>query len=285
MLLSANDAALHQQLQHLARTQRSVFFAGLPGMGKSLLLQQLAHIASLQGRSIFLLQWDVARPVFEANPAAQLYPSRAGVTHSVIRKAVGLWARHAVLQWYQKHPETTTLLIGEAPLIGQRFLDLAYPQDDPSEVLLAAGSFVIPVLSREVRNFVEHTRQQRSRQPLHPGEREDASPALMQALWQQLVAAAIALNLAPASTSLESSYDPDLYYGVYRHLLRHRQVQCLSLTTVLPTATQSVYSFSVPKHDIVPTAAEVTTWIHVVEQRYPDRTVLENAMEQWYRCL
>jgi adenylylsulfate kinase-like enzyme len=54
-----------------------VFLAGLPGTGKSLLAHQLAHMASDAGRTIHLLQWDVARPVFEA--------SAAGTPHQLSR--------------------------------------------------------------------------------------------------------------------------------------------------------------------------------------------------------
>jgi hypothetical protein len=58
-----------------------VFFAGLPGTGKSLLVHQLAHLASRNGGTVHLLQWDVARFVFETSPAGRRYPLAEGVTH------------------------------------------------------------------------------------------------------------------------------------------------------------------------------------------------------------
>ena len=42
-----------------------VFIAGLPGVGKSLLLQQLTLMALEAGRQVHLLQWDTARQPFE----------------------------------------------------------------------------------------------------------------------------------------------------------------------------------------------------------------------------
>ncbi len=69
-----------------------VFFAGLPGTGKSLLVHQLVHVAAGRGRRVHLLQWDVARPVLEASPAGRRYPLADGVTHAVVRtrrRAVG----------------------------------------------------------------------------------------------------------------------------------------------------------------------------------------------------
>src|SRR6266478_3460037 len=92
------DRRLLEHVQALVR-QRMVFFAGLPGTGKSLLVHQLTHLADASGRSVHLLQWDVARPVFEASPVGRRYPLAGGVTHPVIRKAAGRWVRQAVAEW------------------------------------------------------------------------------------------------------------------------------------------------------------------------------------------
>src|SRR5919201_3102249 len=59
------DRRLADHLDGLA-AQRMVFFAGLPGTGKSFLVHQLTHLAVARGRRVHLLQWDVARPMFEA---------------------------------------------------------------------------------------------------------------------------------------------------------------------------------------------------------------------------
>src|SRR5437899_10129963 len=111
-----------------------VFFAGLPGTGKSL----LAHLAGDSGRRIHLLQWDVARPVFEASGAGRRYPLADGVTHAVIRKAAGLWVRRTIAVWHERHPEPQHLLVGETPFAGNRFVELAQRLDDRAEALLAA---------------------------------------------------------------------------------------------------------------------------------------------------
>ena len=73
-VLIDEGSPLFTALAVLARDARLVFFAGLPGTGKSLLLHQLAHLAHARGRRIHLLQWDVARPVFEASEAGPVYP-------------------------------------------------------------------------------------------------------------------------------------------------------------------------------------------------------------------
>src|SRR5262245_46311135 len=99
------DPRLERQVRGLAR-RRMVLFAGLPGTGKSLLSHQLAHLAVAHGRTVHLLQWDVARPVFEASTAGRPYPPVDGVTQAVLRKAAGLWSRQAVATWSERHPES-----------------------------------------------------------------------------------------------------------------------------------------------------------------------------------
>ena len=112
------DPQLAEAIRGLAQ-QRMVFFAGLPGTGKSLLVHQLTHLAASAGRSVHLLQWDVARPAFEASAAGRRYPLADGVTHPVIRKAAGLWARRALVAWDARHPDPRHLLVGETPFVGQ----------------------------------------------------------------------------------------------------------------------------------------------------------------------
>src|SRR5262244_913252 len=151
--VAAADPGLYAHLQRLASAPRCVFFAGLPGTGKRLLSHQLTHLAHALGRTVHMLQWDVARPVFETSTAGQRYPVVHGITHGVIRKAAGLWARQAVEQWHQRYPEAGHLLIDETPFMGHRFIELARQHADAAEPRLQADCFVVPVPSRAVRDF------------------------------------------------------------------------------------------------------------------------------------
>src|SRR6187401_1123619 len=114
-----------------------VFVAGLPGVGKSLFIRELARAAHAAGRTVHLLQWDVVRLAFASPSIDARYPERDGITHAVIRKAVGRWARAAVLRWYRAHHASTHILIGEVPIIGNRLLELVQVQDNEAEPLLA----------------------------------------------------------------------------------------------------------------------------------------------------
>ena len=255
LLVATADAGLYTHLQRLASAQRYVFFAGLPGTGKSLLSHQLTHLAHALGRTVHMLQWDVARPVFEASEAGQRYPVMQGVTHGVIRKAAGLWVRQAVVQWHQRYPAAGHLLIGETPLVGHRFIELARQRADAAEPLLQTACFVVPIPSRAVRDFLEAERQRRSARPLHAREREDAPPQVLRDLWCHLahIAPALGVGVALPASAVEVPYDPVLYQAVYQRLLTQRQVLVLPMDTILPTTTLSVYDFAVPQRDVVPT--------------------------------
>jgi hypothetical protein len=273
------DRRLEAQLSALAE-RRMVLFAGLPGTGKSLLVQQLAHLASARGRTVHLLQWDVARPVFEASPAGRRYPLVDGVTHVVVRKAAGLWVRDAIAAWGDAHPGAEPLLIGETPFVGGRFIELARRIGDRAEAWLAAPTcrFVLSVPSADVRRFLEAQRERRATSPLHPREREDAPPALLREIWRNLGEVARGLGLAVSG----AGYDPALYRGVYETLLRHRNLEVVPLDVILPTEAMSVYDYAVPPPSVAPTEAEADAFIAAVERRYPDPTVLERELERWW---
>jgi hypothetical protein len=275
----AGDRRLEERLRGLAGL-RMVFFAGLPGMGKSLLVHQLAHLAAGAGRRVRVLQWDVARPTFEASSAGRRYPVVDGVTHVVIRKAAGLWVREAVVGWNERYPAAEHLLVGETPFVGGRFIELARPSDDRAERWLAAPScrFVIPVPSVDVRRFAETARERRAASPLHPREREDAPPQVLRDIWRNLGEAARRLGLAVPG----DAYDPEMYRRVYEALLRHRNVEVIPLDVILPTETMSVYDFATNPPNLAPTEADTEAFVTTVERRYADPTVLEREIERWW---
>jgi hypothetical protein len=282
-LLVGEGSPLFATLDGLAREARLVFVAGLPGTGKSLLIHQLAHLAHRRGRRIHLLQWDVARPPFEASEPGQRYPQVDGVTHGVIRLAVGRWARTAIARWNTGFPEGGDVLIGETPFVGHRLIELARPERDTAEAALAAGTtrFVIPVPSRELRSHLEAERERRAAAPLHPRERQDAPPGVLRDLWRELVAVGRDLGLTGAAPPLD--YDPALYRAVYEYLLRHRHAQALPLDARLPAGDLSPYDFRIPLLDVVPTASDAARAIREVEAHYRDPNALRAAVEGWYR--
>ena len=270
---------LRGDLERLAQA-RLVFFAGLPGTGKSLLLNQLAHLGHRAGRTIHLLQWDVARPVFEATPAAARYPTVAGVTHAIVRRAVGLWVRDAIAGWERAHPGRQHLLLGETPFIGNRFVELARHEPDQAEPLLAGAGcrFVLAVPTREVRAFLEAERERRNAHPRHEREKEDAPPAVLRALWREVAAIGRAVGVGTGA----DDYDPIVYRAVYERVLRHRTLDVVTLDTVLPTQGMSVYDFAIERRDIVPEEDDAEACVLETARRYPDLATLDREIERWW---
>jgi hypothetical protein len=265
------------------REARCVFFAGLPGTGKSLLIHQLAHLADASGRHVHLLQWDVARPAFEASPAGRRYPQTHGITHGLIRVAAGRWARRALARWDSVSPPSA-LLIGETPFVGHRFIDLARPAEDAAERVLAgpASRFVIPVPSVALRQHLESERARRAATPVHAREREDAPPDVLRAVWRNMVEAATALGIDGAAAV--TSYDPAIYRAVYERLLAHRHAQAISVDERLPAASVSAYAFRIPIADLTPTGDEAARFIADAEREYADPVALERAIAGWFKA-
>ncbi len=280
-VLLSEGSPLLAALSALARDARCVFFAGLPGTGKSLLIHQLAHLAHARGRRIRLLQWDVARPAFEASAAGRRYPQEAGVTHGLIRVAVGGWARPALARWHVAQP-ASDLLIGETPFVGHRLIELARPIDDAAEPLLAspATRFVIPVPSPSLRRHLEAERARRASAPVHAREREDAPPDVLRGVWRELVEAATTLGIGGAAAV--TSYEPAIYRSLYERLLTHRHTQALAIDERLPAGGVSAYEFRIPTADLVPSDADVARFIAEAEKRYPDPTALGREIEGWF---
>ena len=275
---------VYMMLNRLVDNQRIVFLTGLPGVGKSLLLNQLAHLAHFSGHQVYLLQWDILRDAFMTDRIASLFPDTDGITHSVIRRAAGLWVRQAVAQWHQKHLGEKSILIGEAPLIGNRLLELVLPRNDAAESILLEKStrFVLPIPSRRIRRLMETARQTSIKNPRNSRELNDAAPEVLKALWRELIRAAMALNIPTPPKGSDEDYDPRIYESVYLQVLKHRRYEITRLNITLSTHSRSVYTFNMPVQELIPNASEVSHSIEEVEHTYPNLHGLEQEMEEWY---
>jgi hypothetical protein len=277
-----SDSTLYHAFEQLIASQRLVFFVGLPGVGKSLLSQQLALMAHQAGRKVHLLQWDVVRRPFMTDAyVMKTYPEIDGVTHSVIRKAIGLWVRKAIGQWNRDHPEQAEMLIGEAPLVGNRLIELLQRHEDDVEPIIGSSTtrFIIPVPSREVRRTIEG---KRSTNPHHEREQIDAIPQVLQAAWIELYRAAQELRITSNPVGDHVDFDPDIYQSVFDTLMKHRHSQGLPLTIQLPTENLSIHENHIQESDLAPKTAEVRRYIAQVEQLYPDMASLDQEMNNWY---
>lgn len=252
---------LRNRFEALARTQRMVFMTGLPGVGKSLLVRQLAILAHQAGRRIHLLQWDSARRVFETPAIQERYPEIDGFSHPAVKKAVGLWARDKMVEWHESHPQAADMLIAEAVFIGNRLSELIEPAADRAEPLLASDllRFVLPVPTREVRALIEEARGRTTRAPRHPLEQLDARPNVVRALWDEVYREATGKGPAP--------YDPEIYTGVFLKWLAARHVEVIPIDQPLDGSV-SAYDRGVPVADLVASPDEVATTMAIVDRMF-----------------
>ena len=276
-LIFAPDSVIYRKFSQLIEDADLIFFAGLPGVGKSLHLQQMALMARAAGRRVTLLQWDVARQSFERSR----YPLADGATHPLVIRATGAWLRGALVEWAARARKPGDMLIGEVPLNGGRFMEIARPAADDAETLLRdrRTQFLIPVPSRQVRALIEARREQSIAAPQHENEAHDAPPDLLRALWQDVYRVGVTLGLA-AATRCAAPYSPEVYAAVYRHLLQHRHRQVLPIDDQLQTSA-SVYYHAEPPPVLQATSAQAEKILASLEASMTPAQAIA-AAETWY---
>ncbi|MBT3371895.1 MAG: hypothetical protein HOA08_16780 [Rhodospirillaceae bacterium] len=278
------DTEIGAAMTAAAETRRLIFYAGLPGVGKSLFLQQQTLMAARAGRVVHLLQWDIARAAFETEAILAKYPEVDGFTHPIIRKAAGLWARRAVRQWNQAFSDPGHLLIGEVPIVGNRFVELLQQHDDPVEPLLGGegAMFFVPVPSGEVRAKIEAKRQASIANPKHANESRDAPLNVLEQIWQDARTTAAILGLVPeAQAAAGTGYDPLTYERLFAHMLQHRNCRILHVDTLYP-ASGSVYELAVPTHELAAPPAEISAIMTELENSH-SLAALSQAVADWHR--
>jgi hypothetical protein len=279
LILPAGSRA-HRMLSGAVQNRKAVVFAGLPGVGKTLLLQQTALLSHAAGRPLYLLQWDIARQGFETPEILARYPEVEGTTHAAIRRAAGFWVRGAVANWAAAHAGDDALLLGEAPFVGNRLIELARREADAAESFLAARStlFIIPAPTLAVRRAIETTREREIEQPRHAREAANAPPNVLTLLMEELRAAGAAVGVPGAKS--EGGYDPDVYTAVYARLLQHRHARALAIDECWPVVA-SPYELDMSATELHPSPAEVAGALARVEAL--GAVELERAVRQWYR--
>lgn len=240
-------------------------------------MRRAADIARAAGRSVHLLQWDVARLAFDTPAILARYPEIQGVTHAAVRIAAGRWAREAVRRWDEAHG-ARDLLLGETPLVGERFASLARRRDDAVEGLLASEGtlFLVPVPTAAVRERIETARARDMTAPLRDRDRASAAPHLVRWHWDDLVAVALELGVGPARPL---AYDADLYARTFHLILARRHTRIVEIDEVLDVEGSARV---VPEaSEIVPTASEVAEAMASVEAAPVE--AIDRAAAEWYR--
>jgi hypothetical protein len=277
------DSPIHSRLLEIARSCETVFVVGIPGVGKSLIVQQLALLAQQEGRLVHLLQWDVTRSNFETEEILSKYPDlENGETHRFIRKAVGMWSRSAILDWDRSFGRSRHLLIAEAPLFGGRLVELSLPIDDDAETILSGdrSRFILPIPSATTRREIAARRAETSTTPQHEREAFDAPPNLLDDAWQEIYE--IANNLGMGGDLLTPrQFDPELYEAVFRSLLQHRRAKILRIDEVFEHGG-SVYDLKGIASELSATPNEVKDIVRRIEATF-DPDEIDADIDDWYR--
>ncbi len=284
-IIIPEGTALFQSLKRAAMTRKLVFLAGIPGVGKSLYVQQLVLLAQKSGRTVHLFQYDVTRTAFENHPLGlQKYPEVDGVTHPMIRRAVGVWARRGVLEWLQTYADERHILIGEVPLIGSRLIELMQIINDEVESVLAGPQtlFMIPVPSNRIRDKIVAQRAISMEKPRHKKEEKDAPINVLQMVWADAHQLAVKLGLTQplGKNVVDMPYDPAVYAAVYEYLCQNRQVETLHVDLDLKP-TGSVYDLTDIASEPKAKPEDVKQIIEELETNY-SLSEIAAAAEQWY---
>ncbi len=281
MFLIPKEDPLSIHLTDLAQKVKIVVFIGLPGTGKSLLINQFYQLTKAQGREPQIIQWDVARKEFETEKNRNLFPTKSGQVHPVVRLSAGYWLLDYLKQWSQKNFEILQkVLLVEAPLVGNRFSELIHLQSDQElEQYLSSKKvqFVLPVPSLKVRDKIEDDRALQVSETAKTWS--GAKPSVMRQLWLDTLNIAKTLDI---TTFQGEKYDPQVYAKTYQLLSHRRNLRILPIDRVYPINIENESTLHSLKNEI-PSAAEVDLLIQKTTYKYPtDKDTIE-AVQNWYK--
>lgn len=282
-LLFSKNSTLYKTLDPLSKNAKIIMISGLPGVGKSLYINQLHHISKLNGRNITVIQWDMARKAFETPEILARYPLGDGLTHKGVLLAVGLWVLDAVKEWTETHPDKHDLLLIEAPLLGNRFIELAKIAPDAAlESVLKSDKFqvVVPIPSKKLRDNIEKARAKDV--PDDVKVWAGAKPSVMLLLWKMVCQIATELGYEkPIDLSVQPPYDPSVYQFVYGKILKHRHFT--------PLLVDKVFKFELDSEDelhnlgsLKATAEAANNYADRISEKYPTDADIEARIKEWF---
>ncbi|MBT8189352.1 MAG: hypothetical protein KJO29_02895 [Bacteroidia bacterium] len=280
MSIIPESSPVHKQLHLLARDARIVIFSGLPGIGKSLYINEFYSLAIQEKREVTVIQWDVARKAFETEKIMERYPMGDGTVHNGMKLLAGAFIRDKILKWSEESRKEDLLLI-EAPLVGHRFIEVAELSDDPElEEILAdeSCSIIVPIPSKKVRKLIE---EERARQVDEDAKVwMGAKPSVMIMLWRMVYNIALEFGYdAPADDNPE--YDPEVIEFVFRQICKHRHFVPLHIDEVFTVPEQSESELH-KLESVVASKEEAESYFDTVSEAYPHDEMIDQRVEAWY---
>ena len=215
------SSPIYNQLSELTDS-KIVIFSGLPGVGKSLYINAFKAIAQNKAKDLDIIQWDVARKAFETDYISSYYPMGDGTVHNGLKLIAGLWLMDVVREWIDFNRSSDNILLIEAPLVGNRFIELMQKQlDDNLENFLSSElcQVVVPIPSTKVRAAIEAERERQVSEDAKVWS--GAKPSVMLMLWKDTCIIANEFG-KKIDVSGQPPYDPEIYLYVYSKILKHR---------------------------------------------------------------
>lgn len=280
-MIIPKDHHLYNQFKQLIEDKRLVVFSGLPGVGKSLYINEFFRLAQELNVPIDLIQWDVARKAFETDLITERFPMGDGLVHNGLKLIAGEWLIRFVKKWLILNEDTDRILLVEAPLVGHRFIELVKPIPDTFlESFLSSDQTVVlmPVPTKEVRSAIEAARKEQVDEDAKVWF--GAKPSVMQMLWNMTCKIAIELGYDLEEKD-HYEYDPEIYIWVFDKILKHRHFVPLNIDTL----------FDVPKgseeelHKLESHSADEyeanKIGSRIIEQ-YQDSDEIDRIVNGWY---
>ncbi len=275
------SSTVYQSLKLSAETAKIVVFSGLPGVGKSLYVNQFKQLAQSLDKDVTVIQWDVARKAFETPEISQRFPTGDSLVHNGLKLSVGMWLMDTVKSWLSVNKEGSGLLLIEAPLVGYRFVELAHKQDDASLEAFLTGDtcqFIVPIPSEKVREKIEADRKAQVSEDAK--EWSGAKHSVMELLWKMICGIA---NTMGKQISMDSQppYDPDIYEFVFRKVLKHRHLIPLHIEEIFNIAIKNENEL----HKVGSIQANSETankYGKLVMDLHPTNETIDAEVNDWY---
>ena len=280
MNIIPESSPVYLRLRQLAKEAGIVIFSGLPGVGKSLYINEFYSLAQKEKRNVTVIQWDVARKAFETDKIMEKYPMNDGTVHNGIKLLAGEFIKDKILQWSENSSARDLLMI-EAPLVGHRFIEVVERSDNEDlECILADGSccVVVPIPSRKVRKLIE---EERSRQVSDDAKVwMGAKPSVMLMLWKKVYDIALEFGYQAANTE-NPDYDPNIIEFVFRQICKHRHFVPLYIDEVFTVPKQAESALH-QLESLVATKREAEGYFEQISNLYPDDGSLDQRVAGWY---
>ncbi len=274
-------SSVYQALTNAAKTAKAVIFSGLPGVGKSLYINQFQIIAAAAGKKVTVIQWDIARKSFETKEIATRFPMGPGIVHNGVKLSIGKWLIDTVKTWLVNHPTNTDLLLIEAPLVGHRFIELATIQaDEALESFFNSKAFqiLVPIPSKKVRLKIEADRSAQVAEDAKVWT--GAKPSVMLMLWKMICGIA---NEFGRNIPMEGqpAYDPEVYAFVFGKILQHRHFTPLEIDEIYPISIENEADL----HNTGSLAASdqvANEYAELIAAQYPNLADIDAVVDDWY---